>query len=238
MPDQEPTTEVDLLVKSAIEKITSGAITYDALLDFLAKPAPVPAPPAQPPLPAQITAKEREALDRLDEVYGKVVPTGVRLLEPTEVTQLLDERSVLKTIIEMAAKRVDDGIRTTVLNHNDEQLRTDNDEETVADFDVSKDGHYVVAGKVRGDGSATEQFSVERQNGSVSLSVPALKALADDPEIDWFTHQDFLAMTEQTRVYSPERAMIQLKKKPGLVRAIHEATTRGAPILKVQPRKA
>src|SRR5690242_12450972 len=112
----EPTQ--DESVAKAIEKIQHGEISYTDLLKLVARPAPTAAPPAVVPVPKVINPVVRAALERLPEVYGKVVPTERRAIQPAEVTTLVEERDVLKTIENAVTERIAD-IRTTVLNHND-----------------------------------------------------------------------------------------------------------------------
>lgn len=235
----EPSMEVERLIQTAIERVNAGSLSYSQLLDFVARPAPAVVSGTKPSLPAQITAKELAALARVADVFGSVLPTEVRALQPDEVSALLDEREVLKVIEKMVKTRLGDtGIRNTVLNDNDARIRERSDEEELAKLPRTKDGHFVVPDKLRGEPGSESCFSLERSEGTVQMDPEVLRALAADPEVDWFDHKDFLAMTEPTRVFSAERAMLLIKKRPELIRAVREATVRGNPTIAVQVRKA
>lgn len=236
-PVEVPSTDVDEIIGQAIARINQDSISWEALKEMVTQPAKALEPAKISP-PAQITKSEREALERLPDVFGVVVPTEVRALEPKEIDQLLSERQVLKTIKEMAAKRIDDGIRTTVLNHNDTLFAEGKSDEELAEADRTKDGHYVAPGKHPGEGENGKQFSVEPTKGKAQMDPNALKALSEDPEVEWFTHEDYLAMTTQTRVFDEAKVMLLLKRKPELVRAVREATIRSNPTVAVWERKA
>ena len=233
---ETPSTDLERLLGEAIEKINQG-ISWEDLREMVTQPAQAFTPAKVSP-PATITKAERAALERLPDVFGQVVPTEVRALTPKEVDQLLDERRVLKTIEDMAKKRTSDGIRTTVLNHNDTVFTEGKDEAELKEADRTKDGHYVAGGKYPGEGEDEQQFSVEVTKGKPALNPNTLKALAEDKDVEWFTHADYLAMTTQTRVFDEAKVMLLLKKKPELVRAVREATVRSNPTLTVIPRKA
>ena len=69
------------------------------LLKEVAKPAAPDEVKITPvPLPTAITPDEKVALERLMDVYGSVVPSERRRLEPAEVSKALVERGVLKTV--------------------------------------------------------------------------------------------------------------------------------------------
>lgn len=237
-------------VQAAIAKVNEGGvISLNDLLKLVAPPAPIPPPPADPPLPAVITAEQRDALDRLMEVFGVVVPETRRALTTPEVAALVKERVVLDSIEELATKRKD-GIRTAVCNHLDvgieETARTA--QEAGEDFEMpSRDekGHYVAPGKLRAPGEA-KQFSREVRSGTVNVDPELLRKLADDPTVRaglaeagvTFTHDDYLAMTTPKRVLDEAKVMILLRSRPELLHAIRLATKAGPKTAAVCMRKA
>lgn len=237
----ENAAEVELL-NTAVTKIKQGEVDLDAIVEMVAKGRTPVSLPEVLPLPATITDEERAALEQLPEVFGTVVPEERRTLLPEETSLLLIERGTLMTIEKMAEKRKSD-IRTTVLNHNDvrfEQEHTDDEGNLTIPEDVErdKDGHYIVKGELRAEPGFSKRFSCETKSGKAGIDPKVIQALADDPDVDWITHEDYLAMTEQVRQFSPERAFLHLKKKPELVRAIREATVPGKPSISVNERKA
>jgi hypothetical protein len=224
---ETPSTELDRLVSAAVEKVESGTLTMAALLKALS-PNPVePAAPAKPPMAAVITDEERKALARVVEVFGKVVPTERRALQPTEVDALVEEKQVLDQIKKMAEKRLADGVRPAVFNHFDTEAEAAegfDPEDTLRD----KDGYYVLDGEATGTGSTGMRFTRETREGAPTLDATALKALAEDPEFEGFDHKDYLSMTTQVRVLDESKVMLALKKNPRLVMAVAQATKPGS----------
>jgi hypothetical protein len=221
-------------IETLSRRVKEGTLVkFGDLLDEAAPPAPPAVLPTHLPVPRQITDEQKLALERLPEVFGSVIPAERRRVEPPEVHLLLEERRVLKTVEKMVSERTAD-IATTIHNHLDVEAEA----QGLADDDTprNKDGHYVLDGVVRGEVSDAQQFTREARAPSPNLDILKLQALADDPEVDWFDHDDYLAMTAQTRVVDPNKAMLHLQKKPNLVRAVREAASRSAPSAAVQPR--
>lgn len=220
--------------RKAVEALRSGNINdFKDLLKQVARPHEQVTAAHTPPAELTLTEEQRRALERVDEVFGSVVPDTVRALEQAEVGRLLDERITLDIVKKMAASRIDD-IRDTILNHSDVVA-----EEAGEEAPVASNGHFARQARVS-SGQGDKEFSVEVRSGSVSMNPDTLKAMADDPEVD-FTHEDYLACTTQTRVFDEHKAMLHLKAKaaerPGLVEALQNSTTEGAPSVAVYVRK-
>lgn len=229
MAETKPVPALD----KAVAKVREGTISLDDLTDLLAPEPEAVETPEDLPTPATITDDERKALARVTDVFGSVVPAKRRKLKPSEVTALIDERDTLDTVEKMCSARKDD-IRTTILNHNDVLVE---EEGLAEDLQRDKDGvHYIHKQSYNGDGSTKRRFSVETRSGSANMNPSVLKALADDPEVEDFTHEDYLAMTEQTRVFDEHKAMLHLKKNPDLVKHIQRAVTKGHPSVSVYVR--
>lgn len=231
MAEPEAAQSTEALVRQVVAKIEDGAVSLSDLLKIVAaKPDPLPVP-EHLPLPAQITPDQRKALERLPEVFGRVVPVERCSLQPVEVKALHVERETLDEIEKMAAKRKE-GIRTAVCNHLDVLFeRTQAEEAQAAPRD--KDGHYVVAGKTPIPDS-DKCFSREVRGGAVALSPALLQALVEAGELE---HDDYLAMTTQERVLDENKVMLRLKKKPNLVSVLAKATTVGHSTASLYVRK-
>jgi hypothetical protein len=206
-----------------------GPVSLNVLLKALRAPERAPEHEGPIPLPAVITEAQREALGRLMEVFGQVVPATRRELATPEITALIKERMVLDEIANMVTARKE-GLRTTVFNHLDVGVDAD-------EVQVDDKGHFVVAGEARGDG-VPKRFTREVRTSAPELSVDRLQVMADDPECDLLTRQDFFAMTEQRRVVSEPRVMLALQRNPKLLRAIAEATDPGRSTGSLYMRKA
>lgn len=227
-------TDIDTLVTAAIEQVERGDIALKDLLKALSPEAEAQPVPSEVPLPAEITDEEHVALDRVGEVYGSVVPAERRMLEPAEVHTLVEERLTLDTIEKMSKRRKED-IRTIIFNHLDVEV-----EESGIDLEAPRDkrGHYVVEGQVIGQSDTPKKFKREVRESSPSISESALKALSEDPDVPDFTHEDYLAMTTQTRVVDENKIMLALKNKPELIHAISKAVTPGGKTAALTVRNA
>ena len=152
---------------NALPEKLSVLLAQGSLSDILKVVAPEVATldiPATVPLPAVISTRARQALDRLPEVFGQCVPTERRTLEPVEVTALVEEKITLDELKKMAESRME-SIRTTVFNHLD--IEVGDDEEVPRDVR----GHYVRAGEVRGAPGTEKRFTREVRGGSDRKSV-------------------------------------------------------------------
>ncbi len=242
--DDAAKTQALAQVTTAIRKVNEGAISFADLLKLVAPPPPPEVAPAQPaPVPG-ITAEQRKALERVVEVFGKVVPTERRVLTVPEVGQLIEERMTLDAITDLAEKRKE-GIRTTVCNHLDLELEAEATKSGAELPHRDDKGHYVANGKARNP-DQPKQFSRETRGSSPTLDPEALRLLADDAGLQaklaeagiTFTHADYLAMTRPVRVVDEAQVMLHLRKNPHLVHAIKLATTSKPSTASVYLRKA
>lgn len=226
--DEKGATLQKSALSIAIRKIAEGeVISIDDLKALVApKPEPLEAAAAIP-LPAVITSAQREALRRLPEVFGSVVPTERRKLEPSEVALLVDEHSTLKVVEKMASGRIAD-IRLSVLNHVDADIIESKSEGEYGDDKRDKDGHFVRKGRIHAT-PGSDEFSVEPRKGAVTISPTKLAEILD--------HSDWLAVTRPERVVDENKLMLHLRKNPHLVEAIAAATETGRPSNTLYVRK-
>lgn len=222
---QSPGSTVDTVGK-AREKVADGTVVkMSDLLTTLVPGAQGAERPAKIPMPAAIKDDERKAIERLPEVFGKVVPTERRALQPVEVDALVEEKTVLDKIKKMVETRVAN-IRVTVYNHFDVEAESQpgfKPDEVMYD----KDGHYILDGVATVSPSTTQTFKRETRGGAPTISEADLKALVDNPDFPDFTHEDYLAMTAPIRVVDENKFMLHLKKKPSLLAAVKAATKPG-----------
>lgn len=224
---------LELALQTAVAKVKSGSVTLKDVLGFLyPKGEGELNPPATAPLPTVISDDEKEALKRILDSYGSVVPTERRELHPVEVDSLLSERETLKTIKKMVERR-EEAIRTTVFNHLDVEAEKKGLAEGA---DRDDKGFYLLEGVAQGN-NPNQVFKREIREGSPSLAGVDLEALAEDPSFPEFTRQDYLSMTTQTRVFDENKAMLALKKNPDLIRAIAKAAKPGKRTSSMNVRK-
>lgn len=222
---------LDVLVGKALAEINKGSVTLADLLKALSPPQQSEPVPAVLPTPKAITTKQREALDSLPSVFGQVVPTERRALQPVEVTALVREKETLDEIKSMTTGRLED-VTLTVHNHLDVVLE-DALGEAASEVLRDEKGHYIKAGRAGGP-DAEKEFSRETRQSAATLSVAGLQALEEAGEI---THEDFLALTAQTRVIDEMKVVQTLKRKPALITAIAKATVPGKQGTSVYLRK-
>lgn len=226
MGTQVEAAALSTVASQLVARIERGeAVPMSDVLDALRPSMPVSSDSIPVAPPAVMTDAEKEALARLPEVFGVVCPREPRRLSETEVDALVEERAVLATLEGMMGTRKTD-IRTIVFAHLDTEIA----EHLDGVMEPPKDGrgNYLVKGEVvsRKHGA---RLTREIRKGSVTVSVAKLKELADDPEVDWFTHEDYLAMTAPVRVVDELNVALFMRKNPEVaVKALAAASERGA----------
>jgi hypothetical protein len=194
------------------KKVADGTITLTELTKAIAKASAAPVPVTKVPLPAVITQKQTEALERLRTIFGTVVPETSRALTALEVNDLMIERETLDEI-EKLAKARKESIRTTVLNHIDVTVE--------GDQPVDKEGHVLKATRVPAP-SQGRDFSWEISTRGGTLDAAGLAQLEADGKLD---HETYLSMTDQVRVLNENKVMLALQKNPELVDVLGDAVS-------------
>jgi len=218
------TTLASFVDRTALKKkVKDGTLDLAELYRLLAAPADAPKPVAKPPLPAVITDQQKEALAKLIEVFGKVVPTEARALTDEEISDLMEERTTLDQIDKLAEARKKE-IRTTVLNHLDQD----------GDGPRDKEGHILTAGRATSP-SHGKAFSWEIGQRGGGLDPASLLALVEDGTID---RSVYLEMTTQVRVIDENKVMLALKKHPELIDALGDAVTKTSQVGSLYVRTA
>ncbi len=225
----------ELAVTAAVTQIKEGvSISLSELLEMVAPPPVAPAP-ASAPVPAVLTKDQKTAIDRFASVYGEVNPSEARLLSQAEVDALVDERTVLDTVAKAAEVRKAQ-IRSIAFSHFDAEIRA-NRPGGGADLEVDDRGFFLTDAEVASPATGY-RLTREIRKGAVSLSPAALEALASDPEVDWFTRDDYLAMTRPVRVIDDAAVAIHMRRRPeAVVRALAQVATRGQKVASCNQRK-
>lgn len=230
------TTELEATTRAVVDKINSGSLSMADLLKAVAPSPTKVKTPEHMPVSAVIPDEDRKAIERVLEVYGKVVPTERRELQPAEIDALIEEKQVLDRLKKMSERRLTEGVRPAIFNHLD--VEAEKADGFDPDSERDKDGHYLLGGEAPGTGSTGSKYTREVRTASPSLDAEALKALSEDPDYPDFTHADYLAMTEQVRVIEESKVLLALKKNPNLIHAIAKATRPGSKSASLNLRKA
>lgn len=234
------TAALDLIkTKTALREGTVAKI--DTIFDAVA-PKPTSPEVAKVPMPVAISDEERQALERLPEVIGAVVPTERRVLTDDEPDLLLSEREVLKVIEGLVKRRLSD-ISLTVLNHSSSEVDLGATDGVMLDQDgkplLNKEGQVVRKVKVLPqDSSIKSCFSVETRGGTPTFDLAQFEKDCDDPEVEDLTHQDYLDNTTQVRVFDENKVMINLRKNPDLLDSIARYVKAPVPTVAVYVRTA
>lgn len=228
----DTSTETGLVSTAIKTKIEQGTISLADLVKEIAPEAPPAEIPENIPLPAQVTEEQKDALQRLSEVFGSVVPTERRALEPGEVKALVEERKTLDPIEKMAKDRKED-IKKTIHNHLDVVAERDGRADG-ATKRHPKEGFYLLDGEVSAPGADFKFKRAVRENAP-TFNASSLLELVEAGEL---AHKDYLAMTTQVRMVDEHKVMLLLKKRPDLLPAIAKATNPGSKTAAITVPKA
>lgn len=244
-----PGTALDQLVENALiwfeKKPTASLDDLAAELVPVPEPEPLAEAAPFPPVPDQkdLTELERKALQQLPSVFAKVRVTKRRELTATEASTLMDELMVIGVIGKMAAARSED-IKELARHSMDvraertgQAFPADTAEHRATPRD--QHGHYLLAALQRPErlNAGDLEFSQEYRSGKVLPEGPALERL--HYQEGTVSRSEYLAFTEEKRVFSYDKAMRFIRRNPrrGL-EILKSITRRSAPGSSLTVRKA
>lgn len=228
--------KVAALVKGAMLEVERGKYTFgDALVAVLGDQ--IPDAPVKPKAVAaiKITDEHRQALARIVEEYGQVVPETPRLLTPDEQAAIVAERDTIDVILGLLTKRKDTSIREAIANHLDRLAEAEAGGPDAARerYGVNKDGHYTVKQDVPVEGTTRKMQGIV---GEPSPTVSS-EALLEAHERGDLTREEYLAITrvpEVGRVFDEAKAREAIKKDPELLFKIARTTVKPAKTLTIK----
>jgi hypothetical protein len=207
--------------QEVLDGLSTGTIDFAELVKALAPTtAPQPHKAAKPPAAVKLNEAQQNALARITEVYGQVVVSERRRLTAQEVSSLLAERAVLDELAAMAEKRKA-AVRTMVSIDMDIQAAEAGKAE--GKFYDSK-GHLILDGFCPAE-DGQQGFVRKVCNRSAYVDEAVLVAMDEAGEIP---HEEYLAITEQKRVFNQERFMLYLKAHPDRVEALQAIVQPGS----------
>lgn len=199
------------LVQQGVEQIQQGKITLsDLFQSVMDKPDPE-VPDKRPEIPRPLTEDQRKALERLPDVYGKVVVTADRKLTKAELQSIVEERVVIDTLLTVLDKRKKDSIREVLSNHLDHLLT----EEEAATARMDTKGHYAVKQDVPVEGTGKKvQRSVS--GGKPRLTIEHVEELHAQGAIDRKTYLAITKKPDLPRVLDESGLHKAIQKDPRL----------------------
>lgn len=220
----------------------SGSFTVADLADKLVSPdrtldssAPFPPVPSQ----VEVTDTLKARMRQLPSVFGKVRPSTRRELEPTELTALSDEVSVIDALTTILGERREQ-IGEAVRVHQDVHAERTGDASGATRIAEGKaQGHYLLAkpGKphdteVPGYKGTWQQRFVK---GKSRIDEKLLTGLVRDGVI---TAAEYSKITRPVRVLDNDKLAVAIRRNPGrFLRILASITRKGAPSASLYPPK-
>jgi len=212
------TPEMRKKFSAALDALSKGGGTLDLLWEALdtADILSVTKPDISVP---KISEEALDAIRRLPEVYGKVVPKTDRALNKTELAAIVEERQIIDTVLKVIKARKDESIRETLANHLDNVYEAPEGQRVPTD---SK-GHLAVKQEVEVEG-AGKKVARSVSGGKPYLSIAGVEALHAEGRIDRKTYLKITKKTEVPRVLDQEGLVKAMKEDPNLGFLLAQAT--------------
>jgi len=235
------TTDVTAVPSAALKLAQSGTFTVADLADAVA-PAAEPEALGFPPLPkpAVLTDQAAQAVSRVSEVFGSFQLPSRRVLTAKELARLTDEAVTLVTAAKPIKARLD-VIAETLRVHMDVTAEAAGAGPATERIQAGlAKGHYLVAKPgepykvpVPGFEEAWEQRYVA---GGAAPNPARLLGLEQQGQI---THEEYLSLTRETRVFDEEKMASVIRKNAARgIQILGEITERSSPGAQlVTPRK-
>jgi hypothetical protein len=203
--------EIKALVTQGMTQVTTGKMTLADLFQAIAaKPDPA-VPDKKPPVPLPLNEKQKEALKRLPDVFGKVIVTADRALTKAERAALVEERQVIDTLLAPLKARKEESIREVLANDLDNHLT----DEQKAEARRDTRGHYAVKQEIAAEGTGLKvQRSVA--GGKPTLTIRHIEALHVEGKIDRPTYLAITKKPDLPRVMDEDGLHKAIQKDPRL----------------------
>lgn len=172
--------------------------------------------PAVPPAPSSLSDAQKDALKRLPEVYGKVVPKTVRRLTAVEARAIVEERDVIDTIMGVLKTRKDVSIRETIANHLDMLLEGEYTPDQLEEIPLDAKGHYQEKQEASIDGSG-RKFQKTISDPKPTLGIAAVEKAHKDGIIDRKTYLKITRKPDLPRVLDEDGLIRAMKADPALL---------------------
>jgi hypothetical protein len=210
--------------------VQSGLISYNDLLERLAKPAEEVAQEETPAQPTEVVLADtdRKALRTFAAQVSELqLPSGKRELTVEERRSMLPIFEQAKAV-KAAAERVEGAIKVTFHNHIDL---------TTPDAPRDKNGHKLIEGEVAAPGYPNKAVRDVKGGGALHLTE---EDLADMRDAGLITRGEYLRSTQKVedRVLVPDAFMRVVQARPELVDVIAKYAHRSPKSTAIRMAKA
>jgi hypothetical protein len=199
------------MVRTGIQLVAKGKTTLSDLFQSITRIPDPEVPDKKPPVPKPLTEAQTKALERLPDVFGKVVVTADRSLTKTEIKTLVEERTLIDTLLTPLETRKKESIREVLSNHLDHLVT----EEQAEAARVDAKGHYAVTQNLSVEGTGKKvQRSVS--GGKPVLTIEQIEDLHARGRIDRKTYLAITKKPDVPRVMDEEGLHKAIQKDPAL----------------------
>lgn len=168
---------------------------------------------ALPPIPT-FSPEQKKALSTIAKrAEAFDFPTQSRILTEDERKNAIEIFVQLKTAAK-ALGNLEDAFKATFHGHLDIELEA---AKRAKGVDQDQRGNYVADGDITAPGLAEKVARETRGGGAAALTLADLQSLVANEAAPEWTHEEFLATTDQVRVVSTTKIMDRVKKNPKLL---------------------
>lgn len=199
------------LVRQGMRLVSSGKTTLADLLAGTGKVVDTTERDLKPPVVPSLTDEEKAAIERLPEVFNRVVVTTVRRLTDTEAASLVEERDTIDLVLKAITPRKEKAIRETIANHLDLIIpKAERDA-----LPTDRAGHVAKKQDVPIEGTGKKlQRSVS--GGKPKLTIDHIEALHREGKIDRKTYLAITKKPDLPRVMDEDGLHKVIQKDPAL----------------------
>ena len=212
-------------VAKAMVSDTPPAVVGDEVQPFPALPGAI-----------DITPEVKQALVDLQDVFGRVQPSHRKLLTDAEREALGRERAVSDVLIGLLTQRKKD-IREIIYAGMDVKAERDGADPATSPRD--EQGHYAIGGNASEyqrlpiPGTNTD-FVRETKSARVTYDEASLARME---QLGKVTHDQYLALTREVRVFDEKKALLSMQRDPTLMGVFRKIVRAGRPSSALNVRK-
>lgn len=217
----------DIVSPEHAKALADRKLTFAEVLRLVGNPFEVSSEPQAAAVHVpEITKEQREALLRIVQLYGVVIPAERRVLAEGELAALMEERETIVKLLSFLVPRKDNSIRETISHHFDVLIEQDSSFDAENPPPKDAKGHYAVKQEVPAPGTGKVWQRIV-SNGKPTFTDADVERLHTEGLL---TREQYLSLTktpEVKRVFDEEKARKAIKKDPELLRILARAARPG-----------